>query len=225
MFRLVLVFLFSFSSFAKDQATLTDKLKKRSTESNQKMSENIKDKFKQALQELRGSGLIQKAIKQGAKIPDFLVNGKKISTFYSKKPVVLKFYRGSWCPYCQLELKEYEKYKQKIEDKGYQVLVLTPDTFKEIIRFKRKQSISFQIYQDVGNLIAKKMGIAFQVNNDIVKIYKEFGIHLEENQGNANNELPLPGTYIINQKGEITFAYLNPDYTQRLDPLDLLKLL
>lgn len=221
----MLLFILSSNVLAKDSETLTEKLENRAAASAAKMPENVQSKFKIALQELRGSGLIQKAIKQGAKLPNFEVNGKKISAYYSKKPLVLKFYRGSWCPYCQIELKEYEKYKENIEAKGYQVLILTPDTTKEIVRFKRKQKVSFDIFHDKDNEIAKKMGIAFKLNADIVKIYKDFGISLEENQGNTNNELPLPGTYIINKKGEITFAYLNPDYTQRLDPLDLLKIL
>jgi peroxiredoxin len=93
----------------------------------------------------------------------------------------------------------------------------------EIKKFKNKQNISFNIYQDKDNTVAKKLGIAFKLDPNVKKIYKKFKIDLEKNQENTKDELPMPGTYVINKKGEVTYSFVEPDYTKRLDPVELLK--
>lgn len=102
-------------------------------------------------------------------------------------------------------------------------MFLTPDTKKEIKKFVMKNDIEFEIYQDVNNTIAKKFGLAFKLEADLLKVYKEFGIDLEKAQDNKLNELPLPGTYIIQKDGKINFAYIDADYKKRIYPKELLK--
>ncbi len=185
--------------------------------------EKVKLEFARATLELKASGLVEKAVKEGQKIPDFHLNGKPIADYYSTGTVILKFYRGGWCSYCMTELQAYQKELQQISAKGAQLIALTPDTELEISKSKKKFSITFPIYSDAENLIAKKMGVAFKLDKIVGDLYKSFGINLEQSQGNKFGELPLPGTYIINNKGLIVYAFLDADYTKRADPKDVIS--
>lgn len=185
--------------------------------------EKVFSDFAKANKSLANSGILEKAIKQGVKVPSFKINGKDISSFYKDSLLVLKFYRGHWCPYCMIELKEYETFKSKIEEKGAKIIALVPDTEEYIAKTKRKFSLSFPIYRDKNNQIAKKMGVAFTVKPTVVNHYKGFNIDLVKSQNNTNNELPLPGTYIIDKDGMIKYAFIDTDYTKRADPRDILK--
>jgi peroxiredoxin len=218
-----LIVIFSFNVFSSQNMTLTEQLEQKALASSKRPPSETKKTMQKAHIELKKSGIVEKAIKKSAKAPEFSLNGKSFSSFYNDKPVVLKFYRGSWCPYCQIELKAYESYKKRIEAKGYQVLIITPDSKKEIKKFKVKQNITFSIFSDTNNDIAKKFGIAFKIGDELNKVYKGFGIDLEQQQGNSNNELPLPGTYVINKEGIITYAFIDVDYKKRLDPEVLLR--
>lgn len=184
---------------------------------------NNKQIMRDALAELKASGIEQKAIQKGVKAPSFLIAGKNISEYYKEKPVILKFYRGSWCPYCLKELKAYNKEIKTLRAKGYQVLFLTPDTDKEIKKLIKKNSLDLRIYSDKENKIAKKFGLAFKLSDELVKVYKGFGIDLNSAQDNENNELPMPGTYVINKEGKITYAFIDADYKKRIYPQELLK--
>ena len=202
-------------------ASLTEQLQEKRSSS--KAPAEVKKIMSDAQKSLKESGIEKNAINIGSKIPEFKIENKSISDFLRDSPIVLKFYRGSWCPYCQIELKEYNKYKTKIEDKGYKLIILTPDTNKEIRKFKAKNNIELDIYQDKDNSIAKKFGIAFKLDKNLKPIYKKFGIDLEAAQENKEDTLPLPGTYIINKEGKITYAFIDVDYTKRLDPEILMK--
>ena len=216
-----LTFILATSGFAKQ--SLTEILEARAAASSKKTPDAIKKELKKAMLDLKESGIEEKSVRQGTQVPFFKLDGTPFTNFYSKQPVVLKFYRGSWCPYCQLELKTYGEYKKQIEAKGYKVIILTPDTKKEIAKFKARENIEFDIYQDKDNHIAKRFGIAFKLGDKVGAIYKKFGIDLKRSQENSLGELPLPGTYIINTKGRIIYAAVDVDYRKRLDPEVLLK--
>ena len=224
MFKLIILsLLFSLNSFAKK--SLTELLAERSAQSASKIPPEVKTQFAKALQDLKETDIEKTSVRKGTQVPFFKIDKTPFKNYYSKKPVILKFYRGAWCPYCQIELKHSETHKASFEAKGYQVVILTPDTPKEIANFRKKHNISLPIYQDQNNHIAKRFGIAFKLSKKIAKIYSTFGINLKQSQGNSNNQLPLPGTYVINTQGQITYVFADVDYTKRLDPLELLKAL
>ncbi len=181
--------------------------------------------FARATQELKDSQLEENALGTGVKVPGFKLGAVRFSQHYKKKPIVLKFYRGRWCPYCMLELQEYEKLQGKIKDLGGEFIALVPDTAEIIAKTKRDFGLSFPIYRDQKNRIAKKFGLRFRVDPKVIKYYKEFGIDLEASQGNKRNELPMPGTYVINQEGVIVYSFFDADYTKRANPQDVIKVL
>lgn len=221
----IFMFLLVSSSTLALGVTLTQELSEKSSTAQKKRPKAVNDVMAKSLKSLKDSGIETQAVAAGVKAPDFQLNYTSFKNIYKKKPVILKFYRGSWCPYCQLELKAYEKYKKQMEAKGYQIIILTPDTKQEIRKFKDKQKITMDIYQDKDNHIAKKFGISFKISDELSTLYKGFGIDLNASQGSNANELPLPGTYVINTEGVIVYAFIDADYTKRLDPLVLLEVL
>ena len=208
-------------AFTKE--TLTQQLAARKAAGAKKGNTEVKKEFARATKELRETGIEKNSLQAGVKVPEFHLDGKPFSAYLKKSPIVLKFYRGSWCPYCRLELAAYEKEYNEFKKKGYQLIFVTPDVEAEVRRTMGKGKFRFQMYSDVNNAIAKKFGIAFKVDKKVSKIYKKFGIDLVKAQENSDDELPLPGTYVIQKDGMISFAWSDADYTNRIDPLELLK--
>lgn len=221
-FLLVLLLLVVFASNAQAQ-TLTQQIANRKEAAAKKSPTEVKKEFARAIKELRASGIEKKSIQKGVKAPFFHIAGKPLWEILKEGPIVLKFYRGSWCPYCQLELKAYHKHYKEFKKKGYRLIFLTPDRASEIQKTIKKNGYTFPMYTDVDNAIAKKFGIAFKLDSKVNELYKKFGIKLKRSQDNVNYELPMPGTYVIQKDGKISFAFADADYTNRIDPLELLK--
>lgn len=217
-----------FVSLQLNANTLQDQLKARTDASAKKMPNEIKTIMKTGLKDLKKSGIENRAAKEGRKVPSFALVDQRgiivpIKKLYSKQPIVLTFYRGHWCPYCRLELKAYEVLHKEFEQAGAKVIALAPDEWKEIRKTKDKLNLSFDVYRDENNNIAKRMGIAFKLDKATLGVYKKFGIDLEESQGNSNNELPMPGTYVVDTNGIIQYAFADPDYKKRAEPSEVLK--
>lgn len=211
--------IFSMQNFILAEV-LQDKLDAKRASS--KAPEEIKAIMASALKDLKDSGIESKGLKAGAEIPDFSVGEVKIKDIYKKQTTVVKFFRGSWCPYCMLELKEYKEIKSKFDQANCQLVILSPDTLMENKKTKDKLGLPFELYADKDNQIAKKFGIAFGLNEALIGVYKKFGIDLDKNQGNENKELPLPGTYVVNKEGKITYAFIDADYTKRANPSEVI---
>ncbi|EQC45256.1 peroxiredoxin-like family protein [Bacteriovorax sp. Seq25_V] len=188
-----------------------------------KRPEEIKKIMEDSLRDLKDSGIEKKAVSKNMSLPKFMVGPKSISDVYKDGPVVVKFFRGSWCPYCIIELKEYKNLAAEFEKANCKLIVLSPDTEKENLKTQNKLGLPFKLYSDKDNMIAKKFGIAFKVQDDLNAVYKKFGIDLDSNQGTSKHEIPMPGTYVANKKGKITYAFIDADYTKRAEPLEVLK--
>lgn len=225
MFKFILIFtIFHSTSIAEEKnRPLNDKLQSRRQKANQKRPDKVKKVMESQNMDLLKSGILDTAIKKGVSVPNFSLEGKKISDFYRNKNIILKFYRGGWCPYCMIELKEYQGLYNRIKKSGCDLIGIAPDTKKEILKTKKRHFLEFPIYSDQDNKIAKMFGIAFTLNNDLVSVYEKFGIDLKKSQGNSSNQLPLPGTYVVNRKGKIIYAFADIDYTKRAEPTEVLS--
>jgi len=208
--------------------SLESQLKVKREASKSKTPKEIKKKMHKGVQTLKESGLADKALGKGKKMPplNFLNANKKRIALYDyleKGPVVLTFYRGSWCPYCMLELKAYQALVKDFEKYGATVIAVSPDLPMVSKKTKDKNGLEFLVLSDVNNRAAKLIGLSFKVDDDTRAIYKNFGINLSKNQGNDENTLPMPGTYVIDKKGMVQFSYVDPDYTKRAEPSEVLK--
>ncbi len=184
----------------------------------------------QATADLVKSGLADRAIHQGQKAPDFTLpdaHGRPVtlSALLKKGKVVLTFYRGGWCPFCNRQLESYQSHLAEIHAKGAELVAVSPQTPDATVSTAEKDALTFPVLSDAGNKVARTYGLVFKVPDAVAQIYEHFGVDLAKRNGDASHELPMPATYIIGQDGTIKLSYVQADYKKRLPIKDLLAAL
>jgi peroxiredoxin len=190
----------------------------------------IKNIMNEAATNLALLEIEKKALKLGDSAPAFvLVNafGERINSIelLKKGPLVINFYRGAWCPFCNLELAAYQDVLPEIEALGGKLVAISPELPDKAMTLSEKHKLKFQILSDTNNLIAREFGIVFTVDKKLRRLYRLMNINLSTSQGNKNYELPVPATYIIDKNGIIILSHVDTDYTIRLDPSEVIKCL
>ena len=205
-------------------------LKEFNEESSVKRPKEIVDIMTKSAEQLVKDKIGENALKVGDKIPNFTLNnanGEAMNIYdcLAKGPIIINFYRGGWCPYCNLELKAYKDILPKIKELGGNLIAISPELPDNSLSLIEKHELGFEILSDLNNVVAKKFGLVFKLDENIIEVYKKFGIDVEKAQGNDKYELPIPATYVIDKSGRIAMAYVNIDYTERLEPSETLKAL
>lgn len=190
----------------------------------------IRDAMGQADLELAQSGITERALKAGDLAPDFELPGvdgrtTRLSTLLREGPVVVSFYRGGWCPYCNLELRALQSVLPQVRALGAQLLAISPQTPDESLTTAEKNALAFPVLSDVGSDTARSFGIAFNLAEALRPIYARFGHALPDRNGDDSWVLPIPATYVIGKSGRIVLAYVDIDYRNRLDPTDIVRAL
>lgn len=134
------------------------------------------------------------------------------------KPVVLTFFRGGWCPYCNLHLSELRLAEEQLMDMGFDIWFISIDKPELLLESLDDPGIGYTIYSDSSLSATRAFGLAFRVDDELNEKYLGYGIDLERASGEDHHVLPAPATYIIGADGVINFAYINPDYKVRLHP-------
>ena len=209
---------------------LTEDLVNLSVQMESKMPEDVKILMEQAAIELIESGISDRALQAGDTIPNFVLpnaTGKSvdIQDILSSGLVIISFYRGGWCPYCNLELRALQQWLPEIKAYGGTLVAISPQTPDNSLSTIEKNELTFEVLSDVGNLIAHKFGLVFIVPEALRPIYQEFGIDLPKTNGDETFELPIPATYVVNSDGVIIDAFVNADYTERQDPEEIINIL
>lgn len=169
-----------------------------------------------------------KGLNLNDKAPEFTArdqHGKTISlsTELKKGAVVLVFYRGQWCPYCNRQLKQLEDSVSLIQQKGATVLTITPEVQENIEKTITKTKASYSILHDEGLQIMKSYDVAFKVDDKTIETYKKYGIDFMKANGQENGaSLPVPAVYIINKEGRIVYKYFDTDYRKRASVKEIL---
>lgn len=165
--------------------------------------------------------IAQTGLKSGVTAPEFSAtdnSGKKLdlqALLKKHKSVVLFFYRGQWCPYCNKHIQQLQDSLQVLTSKGAYIIGVTPETGENINKTIEKTHASFSIIQDKDYKIMKAYDVNYVMDADMVGKYKSHGVDLEQNNGNTNHVLPVPATYIINKTGKITYVQFDKDYRKR----------
>lgn len=201
---------------------LEKKLSERRESAKNRISPEILSKMLEATQSLKNSELEKETFNIGDKIEDtILLNnlGDKVSIMdvLGKQPAIISFYRGTWCPYCNLELSTYN---ELLKDKNkIKMIAISPERPESSINV---ENLNFEVLSDIDNKFAKKLNLTFDITETIEDIYNGFGINLEKSQGKKSRLLPIPATYIIDSSGVIVYAYIDADYTKRAEPKDVI---
>lgn len=136
------------------------------------------------------------------------------------RAVVLVFYRGGWCPYCNVTLKAYADALPRIEAAGGTLIAVTPESPGRAFETAHGSDLRFPIAVDSGNRFAKSLGLVFALPEELRPLYREIGIDLPAYNGDESHELPIPATYVLSPSGQVTWAHVDPDFTRRGDPAD-----
>lgn len=176
------------------------------------------------------SGLAQRAIAVGATAPDFTLpgatgNNVQLANELKSGPVVLSFYRGGWCPYCNLELRALQAALDSFGSHGATLIAVSPQAPDASLTTAEKHGLGFPVLSDVGNDTARRYGLVFAVSPELRETYERLGIDLVAANGDESHELPIPATYVIDPSGTVRFAFVNADYTKRADPTDVIDAL
>ena len=177
---------------------------------------------------LVNSGIAERTLNEGDGIPQInLPNavGKAIdvNSMLKDGPVVISFYRGAWCPYCNLELKALQQALPEIKLLDAQLIAISPNTPDNSISSIEKHGLEFEVLTDAGNNIAKEFKLVFNLADELRPIFKQFNFDVPKYNGDESWELPIPATYIVNTDGKIVHSFVNADYTQRMEPNEIIS--
>lgn len=163
-----------------------------------------------------------------SKAPDFKAkdqNGKEIrlKDLLKEGKVVLVFYRGEWCPYCNKELSRLQDSLQMIIDKGATLIAVSPEKSENISKTVEKTKATYSILHDVGLKIMKAYDVEFEVPENTITRYRNAGLDIEKNNGDNGKYLPVPAIYIIDKESTVTYRFFEPDYKKRPSVLEILN--
>lgn len=185
---------------------------------------NTMDKAQQALKDSR---IAERALAAGNDAVDFTLpnaRGEQVSSeaLRQQGPIVVSFYRGGWCPYCSLELKALQSVNAEIEALGARLVAISPQVPDESLSTAEKNQLEFEVLSDVDSKVADQYGLTFSLDEDLRPVYKNWGADVAVVNDDPDCKLPLPATYVISQDGKIVHSFVEEDYTERLEPDEIL---
>lgn len=208
--------------------TLSDQLLAFQAEFSSKAPAEVQATMAEATQQLAASGLVEQVLAVGATAPDFeLPNATgqvvRLSELLNQGPVVLNFYRGEWCPYCNLELRAFQLMQSEFEAAGAQLVAISPELPDHSLSVTEKHELAYPVLSDVGNTVAKAFGLVFVLAEALRPIYLNFGLDIPANNGDNSYELPFPATFVIDRDRTIRYSFADADYTKRAEPSEVLS--
>ncbi|MDO1501627.1 peroxiredoxin-like family protein [Winogradskyella maritima] len=210
--------------------SLAETLLKANTLSRSKIPTETLAVMDKATNILVEEGISKQAIQIGEKFPKFVLKNAKSETISSSHllkngPLVISFYRGGWCPYCNIELKALQAALPEFKSKGANLVAISPETPDNSLSTAEKNELSFEVLTDEDNLLAKQIGLVFQLPKEIQSIYDNFGIDVAKHNENDKFELPVAATFVVNKDGIVTYRYVNEDYTKRAEISEIIEAL
>lgn len=170
-------------------------------------------------------------LKSGDKAPNFSLSnhlGETVSltNLLSKGKIILVFYRGTWCPYCNLQLQNYQKELEKINSLGANLVAISPQNPDETLSIKEKNDLKFEVLSDNGNIVAKQFTTVFESAEIAISTMKELGIDFDAYYSDDSRELPIPAIFIIEKDATISFAKTTGgDYRNRVEVSEIINAL
>jgi peroxiredoxin len=174
--------------------------------------------------------LPEPGLKVGTKAPDFTLTnafGKAVtlSDELNKGPVILVFYRGAWCPFCNMHLHVLHKSLPAFKQHGAQLIAVTPQTPDKSAAQITRDNYPFEVLSDLDSAVMKAYQLYYELDPELVKVYRKHSLDVEEFNGPGRNVLPIPGTFIIDSKGIIRGMHADTDYKERMEPAEILGVL
>lgn len=206
-------------------ASLTDEIKAFTASAIERMPADYIEAFRALVSRLVEEKIGQSAPAIGAQFPDFVLQDEeghlvRASDRWDRKTLVVKFYRGGWCPYCHLELAALRKYASEFAAANVEILAVAPEKPVSQAATKQKAGATFAFLWDEDSTLAQRLGIAFEVDAAVKDIYRTLKVDLDLINGSW--VLPVPATFVV-RNGLVRYRLIDPNYLQRQDPEDLLS--
>ncbi|MBH0008085.1 peroxiredoxin-like family protein [Salinibacterium sp. SWN1162] len=206
---------------------LTQQLKERADATAASKSAEDLATLTNSVTEVENAGIVNNALKVGDTAPDFALadaegNTVRLSELLEKGPVAIAFYRGAWCPYCNLELKALQELLPEFRAAGATLVAISPQTPDESLSTEEKHNLEFPVLSDSELEAINGFGLIHPVDERTKVYYEKAGFDLVKSNGAAGWQLPLPATYVIAPDRRIRFAFVNADYKLRAEPSDVL---
>lgn len=206
---------------------LTDAIDAYNAQKSDQVPSDILGTLAQATAALKASGIEDRAVRTGDPMPDFELPNqhgelRRFSDYLAESPVVLNVYRGGWCPYCNLEMKALHDALPQIETQGARLVGMAPEAPDNGMATAERHRIRIDILSDAGNRVAERLGLVFELPEALRPIYQGLGIDIPAYNGDDSFRLPVPATYIVRRDGVVAHGFVNADYTQRMEPADII---
>lgn len=185
--------------------------------------------YEDGIEAVRATGVEQTALGIGDRAPDFALPSAgggtiQLSELLKSGPVVLKWYRGGWCPYCNLELQAYQEWLPAFENEGATIVAISPERPKYAVSTAEQSDLGYLVVSDVGNAVARNYGLVFKLPAGVHEAYLA-AFDMTERNGDASGELPLAATFIVDEGGTIRYAFADADYRVRAEPSEVVAAL
>jgi peroxiredoxin len=162
----------------------------------------------------------------GIVLPDVHGEPFDVAGLLAKGPVIVTFYRGGWCPYCNLELKAYQAVLPRIAAAGASLVAISPEKPDDTVSTAEKNALTYPVLSDVGQKVGKAFGLVYSFTDELRAVYDGFKLDIPGRNGSPDDwSLPLSATYVVGKDGIILFADTSVDYRRRTDPMDVLQVL
>lgn len=207
--------------------SVKDKLEARKAEFAKKADQQMQDDFEIGIQQVGELGVLERAKNIGDQAPNFtLADGSgemvELASLLEKGPVVLIWYRGEWCPYCNIYLESIQQHADAFKDAGASVVAVSPEKPEQAMKIEDKLHLGYHVLSDEQSKVAEEYGVVYTLPEKIAEYYQNaFDLHGKNND--ERNLLPIAASYVIQPDGKITYAYLNADYRERAEPSILLE--
>lgn len=195
---------------------------------NKNAPEPVKSAVLTAKDELQQSFQYNKVIQVGNQLPPFYLQNaigedQSSADLLAQGPLVITFYRGEWCPFCNIAIGSLQKYLPQFQEHGVNLMAITPELPNGTMTMTEKHELKFSVLSDLHNDYARQLGIVWKQPSSLKPVYEALGHHLSEKNGDDSFEVPLPATFMVDQKGIVRNVYVQPDYFQRVEPGEILQ--
>jgi len=207
--------------------TLASQLENLSASVRQMAPAQVLDTIDAANRRLAEAGLPERALRPGQRAPEFVLpdaTGRSVESrrLLARGPLVIKFYRGAWCPYCNLDVQAWQRHLAELEALGATLVAISPQTPDASLTLAQKHALAYPVLSDLGHRVARQFGIVYTLDRSLRPVYEGFGVSLEAYNGDSSFELPVPATYLVERDGTVAGAWLDVDYRRRAEPAEVL---
>lgn len=210
--------------------TLATQIEQLNDELSSQLPQEVLNAFGSSIEDLKTKNIEESSIQIGEQIPEFSlpnVYGKKVNSTEILKngKIILAFYRGSWCPYCNLELKSLQDNISRIKERNAVLIAISPQSPDHSLAMVEKNNIEFEVLTDHNNDFAKKLGIVFQLQDFVLPYYQNLGIDLAIFNKNNENTLPIPAVFVVDENNKVLYKFLDVNYMNRVNVEELIQIL